>query len=156
MSKQQSIQSSPTPPALLPPERKKEYINLKKRIALHEKNLKKKKLLKYMSRTSSPQFVQSLKEVEKVNIKLSSPISAVASSSEVSQTSSLLLDCQKQLQSSRDRFEEYQVCEQREQQTITEITNELTTCVFEIERHEQEMESMQNKLLNLQKLLEVF
>ena len=118
---------------------------------MHEKNLKKKQLLKNTSRTSSPQLL--LSNTELVNPKLSSP--TVSLSSVVSERNSLLLDFQRQLEDSRKRLEDYKVREEQEQQTITKITNELTTCVFEIERHEREKESMQNKLLNLQKLLEV-
>ncbi len=143
-----------TPPASLPPERKKEYIDLKKRIAIHESNMKRKRLLTFFSRSSSPNLM--MKDTETSTSKPASPSTNHDLSARSLHESRLRLKAlSKQLQECINKRDSNKTLEDREQQTITGLTNDLTSCVSEIENYEQEMESIQTQLLDLQKLLEV-
>ena len=61
----------------------------------------------------------------------------------------------KEVQECQRKMDQHKLLEEQEQQRISLLTNEMTICVSEIERHENELENMQNKLLNLKKLIEV-
>jgi len=141
-----------TPPASLPPARKKEYIDLKKRIAWHEKQLIKKQKSN-SPRSSSPQLLHGKTEKQLSSKLLSKRISTELQAKTMD--SYALGSLNKAVEEYKKRLDQHKLLEEQEQQRISILTNELSVCVSEIEGHEKELEKMQNKILNLQKLIEV-
>ena len=164
----------PTPPASLPPAQQKEYILLKQKIALHEKNVQERKmrtLSNDTSRRSSPLPVSCTETIplavnmkhRAVGSKLTSP--QMVKKSAESNGNSYYSDTQKKMDKESSRVEGYQIeldnctkklvqhkrLEEEEQHTITELTYQLTECVSDIEHHECSVDAIEKQITSLRK-----
>ncbi len=188
--KQASLSSSsktdlerPNPPASLSLNQQHEYIQLKRKLALHafKKKMKDSKSLssvKWPSRTagsakdrslssnqnspsptpsgcSTPPTVAS-ERVEGVPLPgkgISEKKAEERKAEERKKTQ--VLECQRKIDEHTGKLKENKALEEKEQAMITRLTNQLTDCVSEIGEHEQSMMRVQQQLALLQKQLEV-
>lgn len=163
----------PSPPSNLSLNQQQEYMQLKRKLALHEK--KKLKDPNYGSaKFSFPgiKITGSTKGVTSKPLLLDtgcSPTSPPLSTSEetdsalfsktteevAEEESFLVLECRKKLADTAKKLKDSRAQEEEEQQKITALTNQLTECVSEIVEHEQVMVRVQQQLALLRREQEV-
>ena len=157
----------PNPPATLSLSQQQEYVQLTRKLALHEK----KKLTakgnssKPSSGTSTPTPTSNngnngTSTPTPTSNNGPTPTSNKASVSlpnapSRSEEKIKVIECQKKLADLTCSRNAKKVLEEEEQLRITALTGELVDCVSEITRHEQSMEQVQQQLATLQKELEV-
>lgn len=141
---------------------------MKQRIALHERNVseRKKKLASNGSRSSSPLALSVKPSGSNDGKPPSSPVAGKCAEDTISSGSLVsenVIESQGDLEESyrkefaecMNKMEHHKLLEEREQMTVTELTNQLTECVSEIEEHERMMDCVQKQLADLHKQLEV-
>lgn len=171
----------PVPPATLPLSQQQEYMQLTRKLALHEKK-KMKDLKSLSSRKIDPPPSKEVIPKPSVHVTkkgpkppsgegltpLSQPPVSTDQKTDVSsgkpaptekeefERKSKLSDCHKKLFEYAEKMKVSKDQEAKEQHRITDLTNQLTTCVSEIAEHEQKMEEVQEQLKVLQNKLEVY
>ncbi len=66
-----------------------------------------------------------------------------------------IMECRKKIKENMKRMESCRIMQEKEQVRITTLTNQLTSCVSDIEGHERSMELVQQQLTSLYKQLKV-
>lgn len=142
----------PSPPSALPINQQKEYMLLKRKLALHEKKMKS---IREGSSVPSPPSHASPREVASSEpVKVLPQLATIDREPEARKAR--VEECQKKLLEYSRKINEHKELEENEQMKITSLTNQLTECVSEIEQHERNMHWVQEQLALLNQQLQVF
>ncbi len=154
----------PSPPPSLPLNQHLEYIQLKRKLALHEKKRRDLKTSGTTRKDDPPTSSTTTTDSTTTN-RSEPPVAktlpkAVVTSVKVKvakkrEREAKVAECSKRLATHLQKLGSSRAQEEREQQKITDLTNQQTQCVSEIAEHEQGMERVQQQLSALQKQLEV-
>lgn len=137
----------PNPPATLSLSQQQEYVQLTRKLALHEK-----KKLTAKGNVSKPSSGTSTPPTSKTSVP-SAPLNKTIEKEMDEKIK--VVECQKKIADLTCKRNATKALEDQEQLRITSLTGELVDCVCEITRHEQSMEQVQQQLATLQKQLEV-